>query len=550
MTLATMKFHPGVVTAIKEINDELKRRGGTGWGTMKELAGALTIFERCYQDGYSRKHIMVGYRRTGEVSGDPAVCEAIPSFDQFVGQLMLTGGRDVTTQQMYDARAAKDALLSSGLGKGELEDSQFEEFGYSFATGDLSCSALGALPRDQMQLSRTRAKVLNPHQALKGFREYDAEQAAMKVAEDAAQAQAAADADDAKRAAAAAVAATAAAHAAKEVAAAAKRREVEMVKTKRKAEAEALSQLTKRLKKEVQLLNAQLRTQEKNVMAHLKKALARRREMHDEAVQLTIEKGRGDFDAEQQCTGCQVHWDDWLEVFLSVNKKRTLKKFTIASEFLGRHTAMTNWQSDDGKHWCPCCYDLNPILTVESAQAPDDEKELELELESTAEKEPKANRGSDEGGHGTLVQLCSLRDGSAAASTTTAASLALKTKRRKTTERLEGGDTVFYSPSRATNGMHNTPLRSMVVEIQIDPEDATALVVTKHGHRLRSMDTVQVRQQCMQCALPLFSFILLLFLLDSSFLSLSHMHARTLSSPIPPPPPPPPHFFSRPCSFV
>jgi hypothetical protein len=114
-----------------------------------------------------------------------------------------------------------------------------------------------------------------------------------------------------------------------------------------------------------------------------------------------------------------------------------------------------------------------------------------------------------------------------------------KRKRTKTKELLEVGDTVYYCPAFATNGSDTVPLRSVIVEIQIDAEDSPALVVTDHGHRLRCIDDVQVRQRCMQCALRISSFICMLFLLDSS--SLSHMH------PLFPPFPPllPPRFLSR-----
>ena len=382
--LKEMEFHDGVVDCIAKVNAELIRRhskpgvdGSGGWGKNKELAAALTLFEQVYQEAWSRKNCMSGFIRTGEVSAAPkARRDAKPDFDQFVRQLSLTGGRPLQEVDYVKARHATftsidpPALLHCCKANGKLTDELFARHGYSYGTGDMSCSPPGEKPRDAMRMDRSRSCVINPEQALKGYREYEEAQVLVQSRTAAGRAVAAAkEAIDAIEAENNSVVKMIAA-AEKITAAEKKRSDLEARKKKRKADAMLLTEQVKRLKGEAKELQKAVKERELEVIARLSSAQKRRKELHDEAVELTNDADRGDYDATNQCDRCGVHWNDWLSVIEEARKplKRVRsEKFVKTYEFLERHPTMFNWKSadDDSKHWCPCCYELPELAYIE-----------------------------------------------------------------------------------------------------------------------------------------------------------------------------------------
>jgi hypothetical protein len=366
-----MVKHAGVVAAIEEVNRIIKERrgrsargGNAGWGSMNELACVLTLVEQGWDVAFSTSNLQSGFLTTGSV-GDVESRFAEASFDQYVRQIVDTGGRDpILAQEMIVARAAKDALLPEGLARGELRDAEF------FAHGIQPDAVLkeGDKPRDEMPRQRRRGEILNKAMVLTKHALFHVKLAALLKAQVARIAGAAA-AKDAAAAAELACDAAKVSHAdAKE-----ERKRLDVVrKRKRDDEREAKKMQEKDevrdLAAKKQKLSAEVLKLESDVEMALGKkevewfeivhdAKAMRDQLHRNALALKQRAGRGA--ASPSCEECGVRVDHWLAEQAKFERSRAKVGKRARSMMLNLQLPLLKWLSKKKRKRqhvvCPCC---------------------------------------------------------------------------------------------------------------------------------------------------------------------------------------------------
>lgn len=372
--LATMVKHAGVVAAIEEVNRIIKERrgrsargGNAGWGLMNELACVLTLVEQGWDVAFSTSNLQSGFLTTGSV-GDAGSRFAEASFDQYVRQIVDTGGRDpILAQEMIVARAAKDALLPEGLARGELRDAEF------FAHGIQPDAVLkeSDKPRDEMPRQRRRGEILNKAMVLTKHALFHVKLAALLKAQVARIAGAAA-AKDAAAAAELACDAAKVSHAdAKEehkrLDVVRKRKrddEREAKKMQEKDEVRDLAAKKRKLSAEVLKLESDvemaLGQKEVEWFEIVHDAKAMRDQLHRNALALKQRAGRGA--ASPSCEECGVRVDHWLAEQAKFERSRAKAGKRARSMMLNLQLPLLKWVLKKKKKKrkrqhtvCPCC---------------------------------------------------------------------------------------------------------------------------------------------------------------------------------------------------